>query len=162
MTERPRFSRLKTFASKRNNAIPNQSAPAPQCEHQKTSITQNTPGCLGGRGDGDRQRGRKIRAGGKRLNGEVIHCFATSPRQRGLIAPLEPPLQGRAALKIPAQWLPPLEPAFRDVAVPDTLAIRPAVVTRRAGRLTCSPACHCLPSQKIILCCHEIGGDHLF
>src|SRR5271170_6449086 len=148
MTERPRFSRLKTFASNLNNAIPNQSASAPHCEHQKTSITQNTPGCLGGRGDGDRQRGRKIRAGEKRLNGEVIHCCATSPRQRGLMAPLEPPLQGRAALKIPAQWLPPLEPAFRDVAVPHTLAIRPAVVTRRAshsGRQARSPACRCLP-----------------
>src|SRR5271167_3383647 len=60
------------------------------------------------------------------------------------MAPLEPPLQGRAALKIPAQWLPPLEPAFRDVAVPHTLAIRPAVVTRRASTCTLlAPATDC-------------------
>jgi len=43
-----------------------------------------------------------------------------------------------------------LEPAFRDVAVPHTLAIRPAVVTRRAshsGRQARSPACRCLPAD---------------
>ena len=86
----------------------------------------------------------KMPGRGERLNGEVIHCCATSPRQRGLMAPLEPPLQGRAALKIPAQWLPPLEPAFRDVAVPHTLAIRPAVFTRR------EECCRCFDSWLLL------------
>ena len=52
--------------------------------------------------------------------------------------------KGVPPLKFPAQWLPPLEPAFRDVAVPHTLAIRPAVVVRREG------CCRCFDSRVLL------------
>ena len=108
-------------------------SPPPEPNTTPRIIAQPDAACLGGRGEAGGTAPEKMPGRGERLNGEVIHCCATSPRQRGLIAPLEPPLQGRAALKIPAQWLPPLEPAFRDVAVPHTLAIRPAIVMPREG-----------------------------
>jgi hypothetical protein len=78
--------------------------PSPTSRHpllNPNSITQPTAACLGGRGEDRGTAPEKMPCGGERLNGEVIHCCATSPRQRGLPPPWNPPFQGRAALKIP-------------------------------------------------------------
>ena len=64
-------------------------------------IAQPAAACLGERGGDEGTAPEKMAGGGERLNGEVIHCCATSSRQRGLPPPWNPPFQGRAALKIP-------------------------------------------------------------
>jgi hypothetical protein len=97
------------------------------------SIAQEAAACLGGRGEAGGTATEKMPGGGESLNGEVIHCFATSPRQRGLIAPLEPQLQGRAALKIPAQRLPPLD-TDEEACLPLDPAQPSAGWTRDLGR----------------------------
>src|ERR1019366_6111780 len=99
MTERPRFSRLETFASNLNIAIhPRSQSPLPVfniisylapeslvgCGHHWVS-----PVCLVGKNCPAPPENKK------RLNGAVIHCCAMS-RARGLrIRPLGPRFHGR-------------------------------------------------------------------
>jgi integrase len=83
------FPKLSTFTA---NDRANQSATAPHCEHQKTSITQNTPGCLGGtrgrhRAARQKNQGRRKKA---EWRGYTLLRNVTSPE--GADCPLGTPI----------------------------------------------------------------------
>src|ERR1039457_4437782 len=83
------FPKLSTFTA---NDRASQSATAPHCEHQKTSITQNTPGCLGGtrgrhRAARQKNQGRRKKA---EWRGYTLLRNVTSPE--GADCPLGTPI----------------------------------------------------------------------
>jgi hypothetical protein len=145
MTERPHFARLKIFASNLNSAMPPISRPtAPKPNVESRSIAQPAASVLGDVARPEGQPPEKGRAEGKSLNGEVIHCYRNVTSPEGATAPLDPPFQGRAALKNPRptvrrldarQGLPPLHPATGNVPSPFPLLIVPPGHWRPGGTM---------------------------